>query len=186
MDRRSLLRMLALSGVLLSSLTRRSLGQNLAPEDSPDLPGATAEEAQSLGLPSDWRFVAPRQWETVDKSLQACLSSTLRDASPLDLGGINVARSGKIETGKLDPVGISVELPPALAGIVTPADEALSLEVLNREFNPFLADPRGPDGNPLLGPFIAGGELYQGKTLLTVRFIVAKMAEAGGMTSHAI
>lgn len=186
MDRRSLLRMLALSGVLLSSLTRRSLGQNLAPEDSPDLPGATAEEAQSLGLPSDWRFVAPRQWETVDKSLQARLSSTLRDASPLDLGGIDVARSGKIETGKLDPVGISVELPPALAGIVTPADEALSLEVLNREFNPFLADPRGPDGKPLLGPFIAGGELYQGKTLLPVRFIVAKMAEVGGMPSHAI
>jgi hypothetical protein len=186
MDRRSLLRMLALSGVLLSSLTRKSFAEDTAPEDSPDLPGATAEEAQSLGLPSDWRFVAPRQWETVDKSLQARLSATLRDSSPLDLGGIDVARSGKIETGKLDPVGISVELPPSLAGIVTPADEALSLEVLNREFNPFLADPRGPDGKPLLGPFIAGGELYQGKTLLPVRFIVAKMAEAGGMPSHAI
>ena len=186
MDRRSVLRMLGVFGVLLSSLTRKALGQTSAAEDA-SLPGATAEEAQSLGLPSDWRFVVPRQWEIVDKSLQARLNSSLRDSSPIDLGGISVARSsGKIETGKLDPVGISVELPPALAGIVTPADEALSLEVLNRDFNPFLNDPRGPGGTPLLGPFTAGGELYQGKTLLPVRFIVAKMAEAGGLPAPAI
>ena len=185
MDRRSVLRMLAASGVLLSLLTRKALGQADAAEDA-SLPGATAEEAQSLGLPSDWRFVAPRQWETVDKSLQARLNSSLRDASPIDLGGINVARSGKIEIGKLDPVGVSVELPPELASIVTPADEALSLEVLNRDFNPFLADPRGPGGTPLIGPFTAGGELYQGKMLLPVRFIVAKLAEAGGIPAPAI
>ncbi len=185
MDRRSVLRMLAVSGVLLSSLTRRALGQADAAQDA-SLPGASAEEAQRLGLPSDWRFVVPSQWETVDRSLQARLNSTLRDASPIDLGGIEVARSsGKIETGKLDPVGISVELPPALAGIVAPADAALSLDALNRDFNPFLADPRGPGGTPLIGPFTAGGELYQGKTLLPVRFIVAKMAEAGGVPATA-
>ena len=185
MDRRSVLRMLAVSGVLLSSLARKALGQADAAGDA-SLPGAAAEEAQSLGLPSDWRFIVPSQWETVDRSLQARLNSTLRDASPIDLGGIEVARfSGKIETGKLDPVGISVELPPELAGIVTPADAALSLEVLNRDFNPFLADPRGPAGTPLIGPFTAGGELYQGKTLLPVRFIVAKMAEAGGVPAAA-
>ena len=185
MDRRSVLRMLAVSGVLLSSLTRKALGQADVAGDA-SLPGASAEEAQSLGLPSDWRFIVPSQWETVDRSLQARLNSTLRDASPIDLGGIEVARSsGKIETGKLDPVGISVELPPELAAIVTPADAALSLEVLNRDFNPFLADPRGPDGTPLIGPFTAGGKLYQGKTLLPVRFIVAKMAEAGGVPAAA-
>ncbi len=185
MDRRSVLRMLAVSGVLLSSLTRKALGQADVAGDA-SLPGASAEEAQSLGLPSDWRFIVPSQWETVDRSLQARLNSTLRDASPIDLGGIEVARSsGKIETGKLDPVGVSVELPPALAAIVTPADAALSLEVLNRDFNPFLADPRGPGGTPLIGPFTAGGELYQGKTLLPVRFIVAKMAEAGGVPAAA-
>lgn len=185
MDRRGVLRMLAVSGVLLSSLTRKALGQ--ADTEDASLPGASAEEAQSLGLPSDWRFVPPLQWGTVDNSLQARLNSTLRDSSPIDLGGINVMRaSGKIETGKLDPVGTSIELPPELAGIVTPADEALSLEVLNREFNPFLSDPRGPDGKPLLGPFQAGGELYQGKTFLPVRFIVAKMAETGGAPASAI
>ena len=118
MDRRSVLRMLAVSGVLLSSLTRKALGADAAADAS--LPGASAEEAQSLGLPSDWRFIVPSQWETVDRSLQARLNSPLRDASPIDLGGIEVARSsGKIETGKLDPVGVSVELPPELAGIVT-------------------------------------------------------------------
>jgi hypothetical protein len=177
--------MLAFSGVLLSSLTRKALGQ--AGADDASLPGADAEEAQRFGLPSDWRFVPPTQWGSVEKSLQARLSSTLRDASPIDLGGISVVRSsGKIETGKLDPVGVSVELPPTLSSVVTQADEALSLEALNREFNPFLSDPRGPDGNPLVGPFTAGGELYQGKTLLPVRFVVGKMAEAGGMPAPAI
>ncbi len=53
--------------------------------------------------------------------------------------------------------------------------------MLNRDFNPFLADPRGPSGTPLRRTVQAGGELYQGKTLLPVRFIVAKMAEAGGV-----
>ena len=177
--------MLAVSGVLLSSLTRKALGQADAAADA-SLPGAAAEEAQSLGLPSDWRFVAPEPvGDRRQEPASAAQLRRLRDASPIDLGGIKVARSGKIETGKLDPVGISVELPPALAGIVTPADEALSLEVLNRDFNPFLADPRGPGGTPLIGPFTAGGELYQGKTLLPVRFIVAKMAEAGGVPAAA-
>jgi hypothetical protein len=191
MDRRGVLRLLAVSGVFLSSLTRKALAQATADAPSlPDpasLPGASAEEAQSLGLPSDWRFVAPRQWGSVDASLKARLNSALRDSSPIDLGGINVARSsGKIETGKLDPVGASLPLPPALLGIIAPADEVLSLEVLNREFNPFLADPRGPDGKALIGPFLAGGELYQGKTLLPVHFIVAKMAETGGVPASAI
>jgi hypothetical protein len=186
MDRRGVLRMLAVSGVLLSSLARKALGQ-IAPDEPVSLPGATAEEAQSLGLPSDWRFVTPSQWGKVDASLTAKLNPALRDTSPIDLGGIRVTRaSGKIETGKLDPVGASVELPPALSGIVAPADEALSLEALNREFNPFLSDPRGPDGKPLIGPIQAGGELYEGKTLLPVRFIMAKMVEAASLPPSAV
>ena len=179
MDRRSVLGMLAVSGVLLSSSMRKALGQSGA--DAPlALPGASGEEAQSLGLPSDWRFVAPSQWKTVDATLAARLNPALRDTSPIELGGIRVMRSsGKIETGQLDPVGNSVELPPSLDGIVVPADEALSLEVLNQDLNPFLVDPRGPDGKPLLGPFQAGGELYEGKTFLPVSFIVAKLADFG-------
>jgi len=186
MDRRSVLRMLAVSGVLLSSLTRKALGQ-ADPDEAVSLPGATAEEAQRLGLPSDWRFVTPSQWGKVDASLTAKLNPALRDSSPIDLGGIRVTRaSGKIETGKLDPVGASVELPPALSGIVVPADEALSIEALNREFNPFLSDPRGPDGKPLIGPIQAGGELYEGKALLPVRFIMAKMVEAASLPPLAV
>jgi hypothetical protein len=178
MDRRGVLRMLAVSGIFLSSLARKALSQ-ADPDVPAALPGASAEETQSLGLPSDWRFVTPSQWQKVEDSLAARLNSTLRDSSPIDLGGIKVARSsGKIETGKLDPVGVSIDLPPSLAGVVLPADEALSLDVLNREFNPFLSDPRRADGTPLLGAFKSGGELYQGKTLLPVRFVVAKMVEA--------
>ncbi len=184
MDRRSALKMLALSGVLLSSLMRKALGQDA---DAPSLPGASGEEAQSLGLPSDWRFVAPSQWGNVDATLAARLNPALRDSSPIELGGIQVMRSsGKIETGTLDPVGVSIELPPALAGIVTPADEALNPEALNLEFNPFLSDPRGPGGKALIGPFQAGGELYEGKTFLPVRFLMAKMVEAASLPPAAM
>ena len=185
-DRRSVLGMLAVSGVLLSSFMRKALGQS-EPDAPLSLPGASGEQAQSLGLPSDWRFVAPAEWNTVDATLTARLNPALRDNSPIELGGIKVMRSsGKIETGQLDPVGQSVEIPAALAGIVIPADEALSLEALNRDLNPFLADPRGPDGAPLLGPLPSGGALYEGKTFLPVRFIVAKMAESAAVPPAAI
>ncbi len=106
MDRRSVLGMLALSGVLLSSLVRKALGEDAAaPGALPSGPAAPANAGRHLGLPSDWTFVAPRQWATVDASLEARLNSVLRDTSPIDLGGIRVVRSsGQIETGKLDPV----------------------------------------------------------------------------------
>jgi len=186
MDRRSVLKLLAVAGVLLPSLVRKALAQSELAEP-PALPGASAEEAQSLGLPADWRFVPPSKWANVEQSLTARLNPALRDTSPIDLGGIKVTRSsGEIEAGQLDPVGTSVELPPSLAGIVMPADEALSLEALNRDFNPFLSDPRTPDGKPLLGPFNAGGELYEGKTLLPVRFIMAKMVESAGLPSDTV
>ena len=178
--------MLAVSGVLLSSFVRKALGQT-EPDAPVSLPGAAEEAAQRLGLPSDWRFVAPAQWNTVDATLAARLNPALRDNSPIELGGIRVMRSsGKIEAGQLDPVGNSVEIPDALVGIVAPADEALSLEALNRDLNPFLDDPRGPGGSPLLGPFQSGGALYEGKALLPVRFIVAKMAESAGMPAEAV
>ena len=141
-DRRSVLGMLAVSGVLLSSFMRKALGQP-ASDALVALPGASGEHAQSLGLPSDWRFVAPARWGTVDDTLAARLNPALRDNSPIELGGIRVMRSsGKIELGQLDPVGQSVDVPPALADVIAPADEALSVEALNHDFNPFLSDPR--------------------------------------------
>ena len=178
MDRRSVLRMLGLSGVLLSSLVRKALGA--APEEAaPADPDQVLEQSGRHGLPSDWRFVAPQRWETVDQALSARLNSVLRDNSPIDLGGIKVTRSsGQIEAGRLDPVGLAVDLPASVAGLVTPADEALSLEVLNRDFNPFVAEPRDASGKPLVGPFQAAGELYQGKTLLPVKMIMAGMVKA--------
>jgi hypothetical protein len=178
--------MLAVSGVLVSSYMRKALGQ--ADADAPvSLPGAAGEEAQSLGLPSDWRFVAPARWGTVDETIAARLNPALRDTSPIELGGIRVMRaSGKIELGQLDPVGQAVELPPSLDGIVGPADEVLSLEALNHDFNPFLADPRGADGKPVLGPFQAGGELYEGKTFLPVRFIVTKLVDSAALPPEAV
>jgi len=177
MDRRRVLGMLGVSGVLLSSLVRKALGASpeAATSASPD---QALEQSARHGLPEDWQFVTPARWDTVDESLKKRLNSVLRDSSPINLGGIEVTRSGKIETGRLDPIGLAIELPPEVAGLVSPADEALSLEVLNREYNPFLAEPRDASGKPLVGPFQAAGELYQGKTLLPVKMIVAGMVNA--------
>jgi hypothetical protein len=177
MDRRRVLGVLGVSGVLLSSLVRKALGASpeAATSASPD---QALEQSARHGLPEDWQFVTPARWDTVDESLKKRLNSVLRDSSPINLGGIEVTRSGKIETGRLDPVGLAIELPPEVAGLVSPADEALSLEVLNREYNPFLAEPRDASGKPLVGPFQAAGELYQGKTLLPVKMIVAGMVNA--------
>jgi len=165
---------------------RKAFGETSA-DASMSLPGAAAEEAQRLGLPSDWRFVVPNQWGRVEESLKARLDPALRDASPIDLGGIRIMRaSGKIETGSLDPVEPAVELPSSLDGVVLPADQALNLDALNRSFNPFLSDPLGADGKPLIGAFTAGGDLYEGKTLLPVRFIMTKMVEASGLPATAL
>src|SRR5262249_16854463 len=141
-------------------------------------PDQVLEQSARHGLPADWQFVAPARWDIVDESLNKRLNSVLRDTSPIDLGGIQVTRSGKIETGRLDPVGLAIELPPEVAGPAGPADEALNLEVINREFNPFLAEPRDASGKPLVGPFQTAGELYQGKTLLPVKMIMAGVLKA--------
>jgi hypothetical protein len=178
MDRRTVLGMLGVSGVLLSSLVRKAIGgapEAAATSANPDQ--VLAQSAQH-GLPTDWQFVAPTRWTTVDESLKTRLNSVLRDASPIDLGGIKVTRSGQIETGRLDPVGLAVELPPEVAALISPADEALNLEVINSEYNPFLAEPRDASGKPLVGPFQAAGELYQGKTFLPVKLIMAGMVKA--------
>jgi hypothetical protein len=186
MDRRNLLKMLGLAGVLLFSAAGRAFskirlaaGEAAEADSPPALTGAR-------GLPSDWRFVAPRNWQSVDASLKARLNSALRDSSPIDLGGIQVTRAGKIEIGKLDPTGAAVDLPASLDAIVQPADEALNLEVLNRDFNPFLRAPVGAGGKPLVGPFQKGGELYEGKTLLPVRMIVSGLVDAAGAPRAAV
>jgi len=178
MDRRAVLRMLGLSGVVLSSLVRKAIG---AAPDAAATPDQLLQQSGRHGLPADWRFVTPQRWETVDQALSARLNSVLRDTSPIDLGGIKVTRSsGQIETGRLDPVGLAVEIPASVADLVIPADDALSLEVLNRDFNPFVAEPRDASGKPLVGPFQAAGELYQGKTFLPVKTIMAEMVKSMG------
>ena len=56
MNRRGVLKLLALSGALLATFVRKALAQAAA-GNTLALPGASAEQAQSVGLPSDWRFV---------------------------------------------------------------------------------------------------------------------------------
>jgi len=180
MDRRSVLKLLALAGAFFPPLIRKGLCAAEA-EAAISLPGAGAEEAQRLGLPADFRFVVPNQWAEVDSSLRARPSPTLRHAGPIDLGGIRILRStGEIDTGSLDPVTPAIELPASLDGVVLPADEALNLAALNRSFNPFLAGPRGADGKPLIGALTSGGALYEGKTFLPVRYLMQKLVEASG------
>ncbi len=186
MDRRGVLRILAVGGIVLVSLGRKALGQ-VAPalNNNTTRTGGAALRAQDFGLPSDWRFVEPRRWSAVDASLPTRLRSASRRRSYAKLGGIRVGQaSGEIETGSLDPVGQAVELPVSVAGIVALANDVLSLEVLNRDFNPFLSEPHGADGQPLVGSFQAAGELYQGKTLLPVRFVVSELVQTMSLPSE--
>ena len=179
MDRRKLLKMLAMSGVLFSPLARKALAQNAA--KPADVPPLVPIEGNGHGLPADWTFVEPKQWQTVERSLAAQMRPGLRAGAPIDVAGLRVARGGKIETGQLDPVGDPVALPESLDGIVKPADDVLSLEAVNADLNPFIDRPLGENGKPLVGPFNEAGEVYEGKTFLPVRLIVGKMVEAAGL-----
>lgn len=179
MDRRKLLKMLAMSGVLLSSLARKAIAQSV-PKPA-DVPPLIPIDGDGHGLPSDWTFVEPKQWQTVERSIAAQMRPGLRAGAPIDVAGLRVARGGGIETGHLDPVGDPITLPASVADIVTPADEALSLDAVNADLNPFADAPVGADGKPLVGPFTEAGEVYEGTTLLPVRLIISKMVEASGM-----
>ncbi len=184
MDRRKLLKMLAVSGMLLPSFARKALSQ-AAPKPA-DVPPLIPLTGDGQGLPADWTFVEPKQWQTVERSLAAKMRLGLRAGAPVDVAGLRVGRSGTIETGHLDPVGDPVALPASLADIVRPADEALSLEAVNQDLNPFIDTPLGADGEPLVGPFAEGGEVYQGKTFLPVRLIMSQMLKAGGLPPDAV
>ncbi len=80
MGRRKFLTMLALSGVLLSGLARKAVAQN-APKP-PDLPPLTPLAGNGEGLPADWSFVEPKQWQTVERSLAAKMRLGLRSGAP--------------------------------------------------------------------------------------------------------
>jgi hypothetical protein len=183
MDRRKLLKMLAVSGVLLSSLARKAIAQS-APKPA-DVPPLIPLTGDGQGLPADWTFVEPKRWQTVERRLAAQMRPGLRAGASIDVAGLRVGRSGKIETGHLDPVGDPVELPASVTGIVRPADAALGLGAVNADLNPFIDTPAGADDKPLVGPFHEGGEVYEGKTFLPVRLVMAKMMDAAGMPPEA-
>ncbi len=179
LDRRGVLRMLAVGGIFLASLGRKALGQvGPAPSNNTARAGGATLRAKDFGLPSDWRFVEPRRWGSVVASLTKRLQSPSPRRAFIRFGNIRVGQaSGEIESGSLDPVGQAVELPASVAGIVAPANDVLNLEVINRDFNPFLSEPRGADGQPLVGSFQAAEELYQGKIMLPVRLVVSKVVQ---------
>ncbi len=184
MNRRKLLKMLAMSGVFLPSFIRKAVAQS-APKPA-DVPPLIPITGDGQGLPSDWTYVEPSQWQTVERSLAAQMRLGLRAGAPIDVAGLRVSRSGKIEPGSLDPVGAAVDLPASLADIVKPADEVLSLEAVNAMLNPFIAAPLGADGVPLVGPFGEGGEVYQGKTFLPIRLIMSKTLEGAALPAAAM
>ena len=182
MDRRKLLKMLALYGVLFAPIARKALAQGAV--KPADVPALLPIQGDGHGLPSDWTFVEPAQWQTVERSLAAQMRPGFRAGAPIDVAGLRVTR-GRIEAGHLDPVGEAIALPASLDDIVKPADAALSLAAVNADLNPFIDAPLGGDGTPLVGPFSQGGEVYQGKTFLPVRLIIGKMVEGAGLADAA-
>jgi hypothetical protein len=109
------------------------------------------------------------------------LGSVVRKAS-----GQEIAALSDYGTGSLDPVGPSVDLPASVSSIVAPANDVLSLEVLNRDFNPLLSEPRTTDGLAIVGPFQSAEELFQGKALIPLRQIMSEAVQSMPLPSEAI
>lgn len=77
--------------------------------------------------------------------------------------------------GELRPTGDAIPLSDAMKAVVKSADEGLSLEVMNRAFNPVRE----------AGPFTRPGEMFQGKALIPVRDMVAGALKSAGVEGAA-
>ena len=87
---------------------------------------------------------------------------------------------GDMEIGSLDPVGDPIHLGGAMDDIIGPANDRLDVEVMKRDFNPFIAGPVDAQNDPLIGPFDQPGEIYQGKAFIPVKKLLQALAEHMG------
>lgn len=93
-------------------------------------------------------------------------------------GGMTInADTGEIILDHLVPQGLAVELGPEMDGVVFPV-EALSLDKLNADFNPWKEEPKAPSGKPAIGAFTGASSIYDGKTFIPIKDIVAGAIKA--------
>ena len=131
-------------------------------------------------LPVDTSFADPKAAEG-DDALEA-----VGDVA-LEVAGIPVAQIiGTQKMGYVDPVGNPVDLDGIGDDVVGPADQRLSLEELNRSYNPFASQPQNAIGQPLVGPFSHPTQVYEGKTFVPVRQLMQALAAAAGNQAVAV
>ncbi len=90
--------------------------------------------------------------------------------SPIDVQGPAPTDDGIPKTS-LNPTGNPVKLTTAMKVVVKPASEALDLDVINAEFNPFKA---------MIGEFTDPAEMYVGKAFIPTRDLIGGVIQAGG------
>jgi len=153
------------------------------------------------GLPSDWEYVLPSDESFADVQVSAPLGAATRsakrshvetlsvDADDREVGSMTVAGIpvaallGEVALGSLNPVGETVSLGPDIGDTVGPANRQLSVDVMNRDYNPYIAQPEGEVGEPLVGAFVEPGEVYEGKCFIPIKALlqalVGHMGDAG-------
>ncbi len=82
---------------------------------------------------------------------------------------------GDWELGSINPTGDPVALDNSLNDVVGPANDRLSLAVLNEKYNPFVAQPIDALGQPLVGRFSTPGQVYEGKAFIPIKQVMQGM-----------
>ena len=102
-------------------------------------------------------------------------------AGMVTISGVSMqAGTGELDAGGLQPSAEPLDLPAELDGIVRPAAEALDPVEINKTFNPFLNDPKGPDGKPLIGPYLDPSRIFNAKVTIPLRETATKFAATAG------
>jgi hypothetical protein len=147
MDRRAFLHLLGSTSIVALTTGSRALAQKGA-GTAPPPPLANADGAT---------IVLPNQWQ--GKGLTWGLPKLP------SFGGNGSGLSSEIQGGAIGPSGPSMSIPRSLNKIVLAADAGLSLDVINKDYNPFSAHPLG-------GAFAKPSELFTGKAFIPVQDIM--------------
>lgn len=145
MNRRSFLRLTA-----ATSLIAHPFGRILVAGETLADPSAVA----GLGLPKDWAYVEPHNWENGRAKASA--------------GSKGVVREFRVASWDAEPI----DLPAELEDVIGNADERLSLEAVNRQLDQFLKSRDANDLANAIGPLQHPGDLFQGITLIPLRFVI--------------
>jgi len=151
-----------------------------APKPAPKAPTRIGK----LGLPDDWKFELPKQWQKDGGLLGR--SGVQRRGGSMVVSGITVETAGgTLRFGSLKPVGRAVPLTPEMRKVVGSASNRLKLDALNQSYNSFKSAPRDYAGRPLVGALKRPEQIFEGKAFIPVRELLTQALEQTGPSGAA-